>query len=47
MLRAFIAVGCVIGGATYLLAGSGSEEHLRSAMLLPVASVACIVLLWE
>lgn len=47
MVRIAIAVGCVVAGAGYVLTGSVQHGHVAWSMLLPIASVACIALLWE
>ena len=47
MFRVLIAVGCVVAGVAYLLTGSLQHGTVACAMLLPIASIACIALLWE
>ncbi len=47
MFRLLVAAGCVIAGVGFLVTGSLQQSHAAWSLLLPLASVACIALLWE
>jgi hypothetical protein len=47
MKRAVVTAGCVLVGIAVVLTTPVNQGQVAWALVLPIASLACIALLWE